>query len=59
MIIDGSVSQIVRNSAIDDWEWAHSNFEALKAWKSDVFDKKVRNEFQKQILKNKLITDTK
>ena len=42
ILLDGSVSIFVKNKTIPDWEWAIDVYNALKKWKKNVFDKKVR-----------------
>lgn len=42
ILLDGKVSIFEKNSKITDWEWAIDVYNALKIWKKNVFDKKVR-----------------
>lgn len=57
IVLSGSVSHRVRNDVIDEWEWAHSIFEALLEWKKDVFDKRVKSEMQQHLDRIKRETD--
>lgn len=41
VILQGTVSVLIRNEVVDQWEWAMSVFNALKDWKEKEFDKKV------------------
>lgn len=41
VILQGTVSVLIRNEIVDQWDWAMSAYNALKDWKEKEFDKKV------------------
>ena len=41
LILEGSVSVVIKNQIIDQWEWARTVYTALKKWKENEFDTRV------------------
>ena len=46
IILNGTVSVQIRNEIIDNWEWAHCVYTALKKWKREDFDKKLEKKIE-------------
>ena len=57
IILDGTVTVQIRNEIIDSWDWAHSVYEALKAWKAEEFDKRVEQHMVAQTKRRQHLED--
>ena len=59
VVLNGSVSQLVRNPIIDEWDWAMSIYKALVQWKRKDFDVKAHKAMLAYFFKKKIEADTK
>lgn len=59
MIITGQLSVDIKNPIIDQWDWANNIYDKLCKWKREEFDKKVENDMRMNLVKAKLLADTK
>lgn len=59
MILSGAVSIEIKNPIIDQWDWANNIYNKLQQWKREEFDKKVDREMRLNLIKAKLLADTK
>lgn len=49
IILDGTVTVLIRNEIIDQWDWAHSVYLGLKKWKKEEFDKRIEQKMNEQV----------
>ena len=54
ILLNGSVNIFGKNDMIMDWEWAIDVYNALRQWKTNVFDKKVRMNMRQQFEQKKI-----
>ena len=48
IILNGTVAQVTKNEAIDQWDWAYNNYMALVQWKKKL-DVTINESIRQQI----------
>lgn len=59
VVLNGSVSEQIKNPIIDDWEWALSVYMVLQEWKTKEFDPKAKKASMIHCIKTRLLQDTR